>query len=213
MLQMTKEIKEIDPKEENWKIQNLPLARVKKIMKAEEFVIQELEKDRLRAEDKSEEEASKHKLMIAADAPILLSRACELLVRELTCRAWQHTERNRRRTLQRQDIHAAVGESEVYDFLIDIVPRVTPAARGQQQPLQHDPSYVQTVGGVASTADPAMELRTQGNAAEALQRFMIAQQQPQAFTSLVEGTVTTSEQPQVPQQIEEAVWDENLNSL
>ena len=42
-------------------------------------------------------------------------------------RAWRHTERNRRRTLQRQDLHAAVGESEVYDFLIDIVPRVTTA--------------------------------------------------------------------------------------
>ncbi|EEC43265.1 predicted protein, partial [Phaeodactylum tricornutum CCAP 1055/1] len=87
----------------NWKIQTLPLARIKKIMK------------------KSEKAAVK--FMISGEAPLLMSKACELLVKELSARAWQHTERNRRRTLQRQDIHAAVGESEVYDFLIDIVPR------------------------------------------------------------------------------------------
>mmetsp|Transcript_19386 Transcript_19386/g.40082 ORF Transcript_19386/g.40082 Transcript_19386/m.40082 type:complete len:238 (-) Transcript_19386:2434-3147(-) len=130
----TDEIRAIDPGTENWKIQNLPLARVKKIMKAEEFVMQELEKDELRRQGQipdGEEVKSSVKFMIAADAPILLSRACELLIRELTCRAWQHTERNRRRTLQRQDLHAAVGESEVYDFLIDIVPRVATGPRGQ----------------------------------------------------------------------------------
>ena len=65
------------------------------------------------------------KFMLAGEAAIVMSRACELLIRELTGRAWIHTERNRRRTLQRPDLHAAVGESEVYDFLIDIVPRVT----------------------------------------------------------------------------------------
>lgn len=100
-------------------------------MKAEEFVMQELEKDDLRQKGQHVEDDFKSniKFMIAADAPIIMSRACELLIRELTCRAWQHTERNRRRTLQRQDVHAAVGESEVYDFLIDIVPRVTSGPR------------------------------------------------------------------------------------
>jgi len=65
------------------------------------------------------------KFMISGEAPVLMSKACELLIKDLSFRAWRHTERNRRRTLQRQDLHAAVGESEVYDFLIDIVPRVT----------------------------------------------------------------------------------------
>ena len=97
-------------------------------MKTEEFILQELEKDRLRAEGADPEQEDNKpsiKFMIAGEAPVVVSRACELLIREITCRAWQHTERNRRRTLQRQDIHAAVGESDVYDFLIDIVPRVT----------------------------------------------------------------------------------------
>lgn len=64
------------------------------------------------------------RFMIAGEAPVLLGKACELLIKEVSTRAWRHTERNRRRTLQRQDVHAAVGESEVYDFLIDIVPRI-----------------------------------------------------------------------------------------
>jgi nuclear transcription factor Y gamma len=122
---------------ENWKLQALPLARIKKIMKSEEFIMQELEKDRLvqqRQENDPERqendpERPNIKFMISGEAPVLMSKACEFLVKELSHRAWQHTERSRRRTLQRQDLHQAVGESEVYDFLIDIVPRVATAAR------------------------------------------------------------------------------------
>lgn len=86
--------------------------------------MQELEKDRCQREGIELDEKTTVKFMISAEAPLVMSKACELLIRELSVRAWQHTSRNRRRTLQRQDIHAAVGESDVYDFLIDIVPRV-----------------------------------------------------------------------------------------
>ena len=111
-------------------------------MKTEEFILQELEKDRLKAEGvdpESEDNKPGIKFMIAGEAPVVVSRACELLIKELTCRDWQHTERNRRRTLQRQDIHAAVGESDVYDFLIDIVPRVT-SSTSRSVPAQADPT-------------------------------------------------------------------------
>ena len=97
-------------------------------MKSEEFILQELEKEKLQKaaeEGQSEGEKPQIKFMISGEAPVLMSKACELLIKDLSFRAWRHTERNRRRTLQRQDLHAAVGESEVYDFLIDIVPRVT----------------------------------------------------------------------------------------
>lgn len=106
--------------------------------------MQELEKDKMKsaaaAGESSHEDSAKPaiKFMIAGEAPVVVSRACELLIRELTCRAWQHTERNRRRTLQRQDIHAAVGESDVYDFLIDIVPRVT-SSTSRSMPPQAGP--------------------------------------------------------------------------
>ncbi len=107
---------------ENWKAQVLPLARIKKIMKSDDWIYNELVgKENAKSKD---ENSANTRFMIAGEAPVLLGKACELLVKELSIRAWRHTERNRRRTLQRQDVHAAVGESEVYDFLIDIVPRI-----------------------------------------------------------------------------------------
>ena len=41
-----------------------------------------------------------YKQMISAEAPLVFSKACELFVKELTLRAWIHTEDNKRRTLQ-----------------------------------------------------------------------------------------------------------------
>ena len=41
-----------------------------------------------------------HEQMISAEAPLVFSKACELFVKELTLRAWTHTEDNKRRTLQ-----------------------------------------------------------------------------------------------------------------
>jgi nuclear transcription factor Y, gamma len=61
--------------------------------------------------------------MISAEAPVLLAKAAEFLIEELTLRAWIHTEENRRKTIQKSDIAQAVSKNEVFDFLIDIVPR------------------------------------------------------------------------------------------
>lgn len=61
--------------------------------------------------------------MISAEAPMLFSKAAEVFINELTLRAWIHTEDNRRRTLQRNDIAMAITKYDQFDFLIDIVPR------------------------------------------------------------------------------------------
>ena len=72
--------------------------------------------------------------MIGSEAPFLIAKACELFIRELTLQAWIHTEENKRRTLQvrfwnlqftlkKVDITTAVSENEMYDFLIDFIPR------------------------------------------------------------------------------------------
>ena len=61
--------------------------------------------------------------MISAEAPILFAKACEIFVLELTLRSWLQTEENKRRTLQKNDVAAAIGKSDTFDFLIDIVPR------------------------------------------------------------------------------------------
>lgn len=84
----------------DFKNHNLPLARIKKIMKADEDV-----------------------RMISAEAPILFAKACELFILELTIRSWLHAEENKRRTLQKNDIAAAITRTDIFDFLVDIVPR------------------------------------------------------------------------------------------
>ncbi|ESQ43540.1 hypothetical protein EUTSA_v10015323mg [Eutrema salsugineum] len=85
---------------EDFKIHQLPLARIKKIMKSDSDV-----------------------RMISAEAPIVFAKACEMFIVDLTMRSWLHAEENKRRTLQKPDISAAVARNFAYDFLIDVVPR------------------------------------------------------------------------------------------
>lgn len=95
VMEEVKQIKVIEPGN-----QLLPLARIKKIMKLDEDV-----------------------KMISAEAPLLFAKATEIFIHELTLRAWLHTEDNKRRTLQRNDIAMAISKYDQFDFLIDIVPR------------------------------------------------------------------------------------------
>lgn len=83
----------------DFKLQQLPLARIKKIMKSDEDV-----------------------RMISAEAPVLFAKACEFFILEMTIRAWHVAEENKRRTLTRQDVSAAVNRTEVWDFLADTIP-------------------------------------------------------------------------------------------
>ena len=39
---------------------------------------------------------------------------------QLTLRSWTHSEENKRRTLQRSDIAAAISKTDIFDFLVDI---------------------------------------------------------------------------------------------
>eukprot|EP00953_Heterococcus_sp_UTEX-ZZ885_P012251 7025-Heterococcus_DN1.PRE.2 len=73
-------------------------------------------------------EAGAVRFMISSDAPVMLAKASELFIRELSLRASTYTEeqQNKRRTLQRQDFSSAIGKTDTYDFLIDIVPRDEP---------------------------------------------------------------------------------------
>lgn len=80
-----------------FKLPNLPLARIKKIMKADEDV-----------------------KMIAGEAPALFAKACEMFILDMTLRSWQHTEEGRR-TLQRSDVEAVIKKTDIFDFLVDII--------------------------------------------------------------------------------------------
>ncbi|KAI4291614.1 nuclear transcription factor Y, gamma [Pancytospora philotis] len=77
---------------------NLPLARIKRLMKVEENV-----------------------RMVASEVPILFSLVAEAFIEELTLRAWLNTDDSKRRILQKTDISAAVKTSQMYDFLTDII--------------------------------------------------------------------------------------------
>ncbi|KAM5570086.1 nuclear transcription factor Y subunit C-1 [Rosa sericea] len=77
----------------------LPLARVKRIMKSNGVV-----------------------KMISSETPILFSKACELFIMELTLRAWLQTEASKRRTLQKCDIAEAIRNDQLlHNFLAPIV--------------------------------------------------------------------------------------------
>ena len=87
--------------------------------------------------------------MISAEAPILFAKGCDIFITELTMRAWIHAEDNKRRTLQRSDIAAALGKSDMFDFLIDIVPREDSQGHGPKRSGQG-------TGGPPTAAAPAV---------------------------------------------------------
>ncbi|KAI7825108.1 CCAAT binding transcription factor component, partial [Gamsiella multidivaricata] len=88
---------EIENVPQDYKLHHLPLARIKKVMKTDEDA-----------------------KMISAEAPMIFDKGCEIFITELTIRAWIHAEENKRRTLQRSDIAAAITKTDMFDFLIDI---------------------------------------------------------------------------------------------
>lgn len=61
--------------------------------------------------------------MVSADAPVLLSKACELFIMELTQISWLHTEEEKRRTVRRSDLGDAIRHKETLHFLDDVVPK------------------------------------------------------------------------------------------
>ena len=74
--------------EQEFKVHNdLPLARIKRIMKSDEDV-----------------------RMISAEAPVMFAKACEMFILELSLRSFGVSERNKRKTLQRDDLQNCVKE-------------------------------------------------------------------------------------------------------
>jgi histone H3/H4 len=96
-LELVKELN--DQTEQDFKTHNdLPLARIKRIMKSDEDV-----------------------RMISAEAPVLFAKACELFILDLSIRSWNYSQLHKRRTLQKEDIREAIQKTDVLDFLVDVV--------------------------------------------------------------------------------------------
>jgi len=88
-----------DQTEQDFKNHNdLPLARIKRIMKSDEDV-----------------------RMISAEAPVLFAKACELFILDLSIRSWNYSQLHKRRTLQKEDIKEAIQKTDIFDFLVDVI--------------------------------------------------------------------------------------------
>uniref|UniRef100_A0A3Q7GKN1 Core Histone H2A/H2B/H3 domain-containing protein n=1 Tax=Solanum lycopersicum TaxID=4081 RepID=A0A3Q7GKN1_SOLLC len=57
--------------------------------------------------------------MIATETPVLLAKACELFIQELTLLSWFKAEKNCRRTLKKNDIIDVIIQTDTLDFLLD----------------------------------------------------------------------------------------------
>ena len=148
-----------------FKNSNLPLARIKKIMKSDEDV-----------------------RMISAEAPVLFARACEMFILELTLRAWAHAEENKRRTLQRNDVAAAITRTDIFDFLVDIVPREALVAPDATAAAVAATAAAAAAGGGAAfwpgdVTPPGAEMLAAGAAGAPVDPAMLMHWQQQAAAS------------------------------
>merc|ERR1712107_214765 len=163
------------------KHQELPLARIKKIMKLDEDV-----------------------KMISAEAPVLFAKAAEMFIHELTMRAWIHTEDNKRRTLQRNDIAMAITKYDQFDFLIDIVPRddIKPTTKREESSVRMVPDQVSYYFQLAQQHQQQLQ-QNSGSPTQAQQPQ--SQPQPQQQAQVVQsgasgGVQTITVNQQQPQQ-------------
>jgi histone H3/H4 len=122
------QVSKLETEEHDYKLHQLPLARIKKVMKADPEV-----------------------KMISAEAPILFAKGCDIFITELTMRAWIHAEENKRRTLQRSDIASALAKSDMFDFLIDIVPREDATPQHKRRPEYTNVGTYQVPEGAGSS--------------------------------------------------------------
>lgn len=123
-----KTVKDVDFKK--LKAYDLPLARIKKIMKADEDV-----------------------KMISADAPVLLAKACELFVLDITARAYLCASDENRQTVTKADVSRAIRDGEMFDFLHDMLTSDEDGGGG------NDPS----VTGVSSSAAYTLQSRAEAS--------------------------------------------------
>ncbi|XP_039143254.1 nuclear transcription factor Y subunit C-4-like [Dioscorea cayenensis subsp. rotundata] len=75
----------------------LPLTKIKKVMKLDKSV-----------------------KMVSASAPVVLGKACEFLIMDMTVRSWLRKE-STRNVLLKADLAGAILDTDYFDFLADLV--------------------------------------------------------------------------------------------
>lgn len=88
----------IDDKKDFKKHNDLPIARIKRIMKSDQDV-----------------------RMISAETPVIFARACEMFIMDITIRATQFAEYdNERLVLTKKSILDTIRNTDIFDFLMEI---------------------------------------------------------------------------------------------
>uniref|UniRef100_A0A7N4NZB3 Nuclear transcription factor Y subunit gamma n=1 Tax=Sarcophilus harrisii TaxID=9305 RepID=A0A7N4NZB3_SARHA len=162
----------------DFRVQELPLARIKKIMKLDEDV-----------------------KMISAEAPVLFAKAAQIFITELTLRAWIHTEDNKRRTLQ-EEVRQSVTPAEPvqYYFTLAQQPAAAVQVQGQQTGQQTTTSTTTIQSGQIIIAQPQQGQTTPVTMQVGEgQQVQIVQAQPQGQTQ--QAPSSTGQTMQVMQQI------------
>ena len=88
----------VDDKKDFKKHNDLPIARIKRIMKSDQDV-----------------------RMISAETPVIFARACEMFIMDLTIRSTQFAEYdNERLVLTKKSILDTIKNTDIFDFLMEI---------------------------------------------------------------------------------------------
>merc|ERR1719461_393936 len=99
------------------------IERVKR-MTNEEALDREIKPGRVKSLMRLASSGSQQKILIGSNLPGLLAFLTEVMIVDLSSRAWHEASLKERKTLQAEDVGRAVGncENKMFDFLIDIVP-------------------------------------------------------------------------------------------
>ena len=89
---------DVDDKKDFKKHNDLPIARIKRIMKSDQDV-----------------------RMISAETPVIFARACEMFIMDITIRSTQFAEYdNERLVLTKKSILDTIKNTDIFDFLMEI---------------------------------------------------------------------------------------------
>ena len=92
-------VQSLDDKKDFKKHNDLPIARIKRIMKSDQDV-----------------------RMISAETPVIFARACEMFIMDITIRATQYAEYdNERLVLTKKSIADTIKNTDIFDFLMEIL--------------------------------------------------------------------------------------------
>ena len=109
---------------------DLPLARIKRIMKSDEDVD-----------------------MISAEAPILFAKACELFILDVSIRANYEAETQKRQSIENDDFYHVFHTTCIFDFLSQFIQEVQREAEAEQQQKETTDSRIR-MQPTGSTLDP-----------------------------------------------------------